>query len=517
MSLPSHYYSLYVQICGRDQVPVGSGICIDEEYILTCAHVVNAATGKKKNSFEKVSEPVQVLFPQSELLNDQSFTATVTAWGWDHPRFLEVNANRFDYLTYLLKHDFAILKIDATVDTREFLKKESKQLRFIKGGLGDQAFEALSFNPEQPGIINYVTGSFGIEDKKAGSTILNPPANSKLFFFDFGSSGSPVYCKTILDDGSILEGIAGYADFLNKKKDSETVDARLINTANIEKLWLHYLPERKLKTIDVDVRRSSVKKSELTSKILTERGKTGNEILCDRAPQIEEVKRRNFLKLNSRLFLIHGSERQKLDAFIDRYRYEFIASSGCTSQVAYFKMPKEKELNFFCNTLVANIYRAFRTVAFDNVSPTKLSIADVIESLGLSPDIHYVIDCRIENGEFSEFQKPLYDWFYNQFLSPLQKNEEQLSNIHLFISYYYKAGEPHLPNEQIILNQFASFQLPVLGNVERQHVEEWLDYVEGRDIDRRRRIIEFYPDKNEYDMTEIVDYYKQAIYNLDKF
>ncbi|MRG43725.1 hypothetical protein GFS24_01300 [Chitinophaga sp. SYP-B3965] len=510
MSLTPAYYELYAQICKKDQIPVGSGICVDASRIITCAHVVNAALGRPLQSEARPTEEVSVTFPQSETQAETKFSAKIVAWGWEAQPAI---TSGHDPLSLLMRNDFAVLELQDASHISDNLHKHSCDLWFLKGDLNSITFEGLSYNPPFSYIMQAVSGHFGVEDKRSGTTIMYPDPNPRKFFFEAGSSGSPVLCKVDLGMGRSIIGIAGYADFLNKKSDGTALDARLINGNNIERLWNKYFPDAPLRFKDLDQQRSRIRKTEQTNRIIQERGKTGMEIFCNRIDQLNAIREQRI----PRCFFLHGNERQKMDAFIDRYRYEFIASSGKQSRLLFFKMPKDKDVRMFSFRLIGNIFRACHIVEQDHIDAENYTIRDVLDQLDASDDLEFVFDCRIEDADFDPRQEAAYDWFFGSFLKPLKDHPASYPGVHFFISYYFKPGADIIPRQQIILRAFPGIGLPALQNVERDILEEWLDLVEGRDPERRNMIREHYPVKQDYDMVEIISFYKEAIFILDKF
>lgn len=519
MSLPSYYYELYSQICSTDDIPFGSGICVDGYNIITCAHVVNAALQRNVCSLEFPRETVKIILPQNENVANQVYHAKIVTWGWTHPFIKCLAPTQFDYEAQLMKYDFAILYIDMPEKQHAALYEYSKNLRFLKGNLLKSNFEALSFNPANGAQINYVIGTFGIEDKKYGSTIIHPDENPKSFFFDYGSSGSPVIASAKLSDGSSVLGLGGIVDFLNSSSKTASVDARLLSCKNIESLMSYFCPEIRLKFVNLDEKEKLIQQIHFAGKIIEERGSTGKEILCNRATQLSTVK---LTKLKSEkkenVFFIYGKERQKLDAFVDRYRYEFIASQGTHSNLVFFKMPKDKDKGLFCNSFIGNILRFFSMPNIDNIDAQQTSIRDLVEELKLPEGIDVVFDCKIEHEDVEEEHKELFNWVFEYFLHPLIYNSDgSLSNIHFFISYYSVTNEIDTTDKHLFKIKPEINSLQVFQNVVRQDLVDWLDFVEGRDLERKNKILKGYPLKSDYEMAEIIELYKKATYALDKF
>ena len=515
MSLPASYYTLYVQLCTTGEVPVGSGICVDGRFIVTCAHVVNAAARLPLTSPGKPSDNFLVKFPQNTQLLGQSFPARLLAWGWN--KVADNRSSAHIPVGLLIEHDLAVLELQADESIIDPLARAGRELTFLKGDLNEALLQALFFDPDQPAIIGYITGTLGIEDKATGTTVMLPDKSPKSFFFEAGSSGSPVWATVRLSDGSTLSGIAGFANFLNRRDRNSPYDARMLHTGRVERLWSEMLPTPKWRVYDADVRRIQIKRNVLTNKLISERGVTGKEIFCDRIDQLEAIHLRQQQDPNrARLFFLYGSERQKLEAFVDRYRYEFMATLGIESRHSFLKMPKEKDLYLFANKLVGNFCRANHLFPTTLVDVLRCTLPELLDMLLVNQETDHVIDLKMENEDFSPLQLPGMTWLLQQFLKPVYDGTENSVRLHVFISFYFHPGSDHSHNLEQLLRLFGDLAIPALENVPRLLVEEWLDEVEGADVERKNRIRQAYPVKDDYDMAEIIEHYKRAIFNLDK-
>jgi len=180
-------------------------------------------------------------------------------------------------------------------------------------------------------------------------------------------------------------------------------------------------------------------------------------------------------------------------------------------------MPREKELSLFSHKLVSNLCRAnylHQSAPIDTLNST---LPQVLDNLLLNTDRGYVLDFKIENEDYSPLQLPMLKWFYHHFLQPVSEGTEDVYNLHIFISYYFNPAEDHRRNLEQLLTLFGSIALPALENVHRSALEDWLDIIEGADLERKNRIRRAYPIKEEYEMAEVIEHYKKAIYNIDKF
>jgi hypothetical protein len=369
---------------------------------------------------------------------------------------------------------------------------------------------------EQPGTIVEIGGPLGTNEIVSGSTILMADVNQNNFFFDHGSSGSPVFCSVQLHPNYPTPvGIGGYIDYLNQTEKGR--DARMIHFDTLQQLLDKHQSGIRLRYVDLDKRRSTIASELASKKILAERGK---EVYCDRNEVIDKIMNRSIQPVTPLTsFLIIGNERQKLDAFIDRYRLEFIAGKGMDSTLIYFKMPAETDIRLFCHKLIGAILRAFQTpykkLSVDN--PGQLTIQHIADELLLDDNSCYVFDCRMEDEDFSLQQTFAYQWFIGQFLEPLRQDPRLASRLHLFLSFYYRPGADCNAKIQFLITSLNNIDLPELTNVTKQEVKEWLDIVEAEDIVTRNQIISYFHWQESYDMKEVMDYYKEALEKADKF
>ncbi len=282
MDFPDYYNKLYVQVSDATHKVSGSGICIDGYHIITCAHVVNAAAGLEEENLNKPEGQVQLSFRLNEDLVGNYFPATVVAWGW-----IGLDPNLPGYNTSIIKNDFAVLSVIIPEEERKSLKRAAGKLKLITGSLSNFSFKAFTYNPGHPELPDGVTGNFGVSDLETGTTIMNKDSNPHPFFFDFGSSGSPILAKIKIENES-MTGIAGYADYVNKEVNK--VDARMINFRNIEKQLVRLLPQLPIEFTDLSKIKNGILERKINEVIRSERSPFGNDHLCDRYEQVQKIR-----------------------------------------------------------------------------------------------------------------------------------------------------------------------------------------------------------------------------------
>ena len=513
MSLPPYYFALYCYILDGQGKPVGSGLCVDGKHIITCVHVINAAKRLNLESLDEVTGKVTINFVYNEDLKSAQLDANIVFWGWKDKAGLSQTA--YNQRSRLIKHDLAILELESPEEVAGSLTSACDSLTFLKGELKGSFFESYSRKSNDPGTVMNITGEISGNDYTSGSAILSPNSNLRTFFFDSGSSGSPVFSTVNISPGKTADGIIGYVDFLNTTQLA--ADARMIHVQNIEEILAKYNIQLNLNIRDIDRMRIAANSEFASQQILESRGK---EIFCDRRPNIESIEE-NLLQPQPPVnaFLIYGNERQLLDCFIDRYRLEFIAGKGLDSTVIFFKMPAVANKNIFCSRLLAAIVQASKRpfYKFSENDPDKITISQVIEELFIDDKIKLVIDCRVDNTDVNENMSDAYKWFFSQFMSPLYKNNSLNKRVHFFVSVFHSQGDAHLDNKQILLRYFPAIQPPELIDVKKQDVEDWLDQVEGQDIFRKNRIKSIFLWKDSYDMADVIGCYHMAINKIDSF
>ena len=437
-------------------------------------------------------------------------------WGWDENLYnvpFPFNKN-----SILIKNDLALLQLEASGDELAALNDWSESLHFLKGDLNGAQFEAYSRKTDDPWTTVHIAGKIAGKDPSAGATILNPDLNENNFFFDTGSSGSPVFAEiSVHPDYAPIAGIVGYVDFLNKLPNSPSKDARMLNTQRIEEVIVSNSGPITFKIKDVDTMRKIVSSEVASRKIFNQRGK---ELFCDRLPVIESIQNRIASHTNLvSAFLIYGNEKQLLDCFIDRYRLEFIANSGKESNVIYFKMPSEADKGIFCSKLIGSILIASKTPfkRFSENDATLITIKHIMDELFFDDGTYFVFDCRVENNSINRKLEGCYKWFFKDFLAPLYNNRTLSKKLHFFVSFYYRPGDEYKDNKEFLFKFFKEFSLPELVDIKKSEVLDWLDLVEGQDILRRNQIMEYFQLQELYTMADVIFFYKQALHKIESF
>ena len=416
----------------------------------------------------------------------------------------------------LIRNDMAVLAINDQQGVTDRLKEQSNYLVFLKGNLKGGDYDALVKMPGNTENMTEVSGKLSTTEPLTGTTILRPDDNSQVFFFDAGSSGSPVYCSVELaDDYPPLSGIGGYVDCINQNKGAK--DARMIPVSVILELLHKYSSTIQLPVIDIDAKKKNILIEGSSKKIIKERGKS---IYCNREIHIAQIKEHKKDPVTAKnYFLLIGDERQILASFVDRYRLQFIANYGYDSRVIPIKMPDVSHKGLFCHRLAGAIMKALDMpyTELTEKDPTKITIKHIADELLTNQEMHYVFDCRVENNCFDSSQNDSYTWFFNDFMSPFRENPRPLGKVHLFVSFYYREGAKHEPNKNFLIASSADSALEELYNITKHDVKEWLEFVEGGDVLRKNQIFSRFHWQESYNMMEVLRYYNAAIQDAEPF
>lgn len=513
MAVPDYYNSLFVNIYYQEDTAVGSGICFDGKHILTCAHVVNAACGLDHEHYPRIDQEIEITirFRLDSDIEDVPFIAQTVHWGWNEEILNAMTEERRN--AAVMRTDIAILQLKETKDylsNVNKLKAAAQKMVFLKGNLNTSEYAAWVINPGTQGVLENINGKLGDNDRGTGTTIVYPNTNPQQLFFDSGSSGAPVTSTVLFPDDSMKTGIAGYTQFLREKGTEK--EARMINGVNLEDWFKKNYPHLKPYFFDIDKHKASVINRIMGDSLLksfeTKWG-CGHVISCNRGEQIEEIRQHN--ENNERWFLIHGADRQKLDFFVDRYRWEFLDSTGKKSELITVSIPGHSAKKLFCETLVNRIHQAFRLPRKVSLSD-ELTLEDILTNFALDDRKYYVFNCIIENAALTPQHLPLFSWMNADFFRPLKENP-QFANIHVFFSYYYKEGEDYRTNYNMIDAIFKP-ALQELCNIKRNELEEWLASVEPA---KKDRLLPYFPNQEEFSMEEVLRYYKKAIDHLEPF
>jgi hypothetical protein len=517
MELPGYYYSLYCFIHLEVDKPIGAGLCVDGRNILTCTHVLNAASNHELQNLQPVSGKLRISFPYNTQLLNRTFTATISAWGWNEA---EINASSvLNRKATMIRSDLALLQIDDFDNQRdaiELLALASEDLRFLTGDINGAGFEAWSRKSDDPTTSINTKGQIRGVDVSEGTNILVPELNTRTFFLGEGSSGSPVFAAMEIGDIHV-EGVVGYVDFLNRLQNA--TDARMLPVKTILEKLQSLGIDLGLKVADTDRIRKNYNGRLATQKILA-RNKRGQEIYCDRKPVIDAIRQHQHEpERYFNTWFISGNDKQLLDCFIDRYRVEFIASAGRDSTLISFKLPTVGDISVFASRLLQSIVRLSGNIYEDlsEENPALMNIKKISDTFLLDNSICYVLDCKIENKDVCPDLRDAYRWFFKEFLAPMFQSVALRKKIHFFVSYYYAEEESPEENKKLLVDYLKDISLPELKDIEKTIVLEWLEEVEQENLFRMRELLKIFPRKEYYSMADVIAYYRQATSKLDKF
>jgi hypothetical protein len=409
-----------------------------------------------------------------------------------------------------MRNDITVLKLQTTDEILTKLKKIAKDVIYLKGTLNLGDFESWIIDTEKPGVNTNIKGKIGETDKGTGTTYLYP-ADVQKSFFKGGGSGAPVYGELTFDDGSKKVGIAGFADFL--KEEDLVREARMINGNNLENWFTQNAPALKPRFINVDEYRSQVLSRVLAKSLqenLEKKWGTGRIYLCDRINQVDQIEKFRQAE-EARSFLIYGSNRQKLELFVDRYRYQFLDSDGKKSELVSVGIPNEANMDLFYNTLLINIQAAFGQPGRRLPGKDYITFDAILSQFGLDNSKHYVLNWILENSAVRPGHDKIFSWFKSTFLAPV--NGQDFSNVHMLFSFCYKTDEDYHKNQDMIKNIFTP-HIEELRDIPRDQVEAWLMAVEPG---RKDKLFSYFGANETYTMEEVLIFYKKSVQLSEPF
>jgi hypothetical protein len=243
---------------------------------------------------------------------------------------------------------------------------------------------------------------------------------------------------------------------------------------------------------------------------------------CDRIPQRDFfVQDSEKNKKRVRFYCLHGHEEQSPLGISKRFHYEL--TREINDSLMTLNLPKlqgfyreiefadASNLEMFKINLISSVFENFG-LAPESFAPLLENTFEAIvrnspELQNASPNDVVTVYLRIIRGQWQEFIPAVVNWFINTFFTAGML-PAQFPSFYVFISLIYdedaddKACDGMLKCMQSIENLPV---LPVLDEVAKKHIIEWLRKHKTASTTRRRKELfaEYFEDIEDYDMEEV--------------
>jgi len=480
MHYQNTYQQTYVIVLSKSGRIVGSGIAFDEQHILTCAHVVNAALGiDGYKTDSQTGHSVSISFPLNTGLgkDDRNCEAVVETW-FPRPGGMK------------LKYDIAILKIsNPTIST--MLKGVVGDVEFVSSFVsGQHNFRAVYFDTSDESSIE-TFGKVGIYIPSEGKTTIYPE-NGLIPFVQYGASGSPVYSEN-------LKGIIGITNALKsltlqpQAKAGFIIDSRAITqsepTITVRHKGIAFYGDEKFQL-----------KKEIWRK--------NSRYMCDRKPMVEYIGAcvpEEFQSGKLPFIITNYLKQEDSDDLLIRYKTEFLDPELQPYLHTFFlRIPDSQNIDLFKYNVIGNFAETLSMgilpIKYDDTSDfyTLCSSAD---HLAEKP-ILCLIECDLD--KINEGFLPCFTWLANDFLK-IDTNMGDVEDLHfLFVGRY--GGDDFQESLESVLPAFETEDFIHLENVTFEDITKWIDrYIEEKlRLTMRRRF-----QNRDYPMQEIFTLYDQ--------
>lgn len=362
----------------RQNTPCGTGVVLEGERVLTCAHVVNAALKLPRESKDRPNQIISLDFPLSD--SERRVTANIVFWDHDI--------------------DLAVLKL---IDS---LPDEVKPIFLtITDELWGHSVQAFGF-PSKHELGTWADCKLRGSVTSKWVEIIDPITTGN--FIQQGFSGGPVWNETL----QCCVGIVIAVD-----KNEERRVGYLIPAHKIAEKWKE-LPVHRQKSKPVQKREFP---SLLPYRVDCSSQKIQLEKICEnsRSDAPKPI-----------VIVVHGNDNQAHDMFLNRLKYEFIPAIIKSNSINDIHLPWPADMNNV-NELSKRLTRSMgEKVLYD---PT-ITCEDVQKNLASDGRIA-VVDTILLTDEWMKHRSGILESYFDYWQNWPNLNPRQNLFVFLFLTH----------------------------------------------------------------------------------